>query len=197
MHTGSSIEILGWAVLAGLAALGVWMVLIYNRLIRLKHNVRMAWSNIDVLLKQRHDELPKLIEVCKAYMKHEQDTLEKVTLARARANTAREQEDVAGVGEAETLMRQGLGRLFALSESYPDLKADRQFRHLSGRISELENSIADRREFYNEAANINNIRLEEFPNSFIASLFNFEKARLLRFDAAALADVDVKALLQA
>jgi len=68
---------------------------------------------------------------------------------------------------------------------------------LSGRISELENSIADRREFYNEAANINNIRLEEFPNSFIASLFNFEKARLLRFDAAALADVDVKALLQA
>ncbi len=193
---GSSGELMGYGLLALIVALLVWVVIIYNRLVSLKHSVRMAWSNIDVLLKQRHDELPKLIEVCKAYMKHEQETFERVARARAQAHSAREQEDVAGVGATETLMRQGLGRLFAVSEAYPELKADRQFRHLSGRISEIENAIADRREFYNEAANINNIRIEELPNSLIASLFNFQPARLLRFDASELKDVDVKALLQ-
>ena len=194
---GSGMELTGYGLLALVVALAVWTVVIYNRLVALKHSVRMAWSNIDVLLKQRHDELPKLIEVCKAYMQHEQETLERVALARAKAQTAREQEDVAGVGAAETMMRQGLGRLFAVSEAYPDLKADRQFRHLSGRISEIENAIADRREFYNEAANINNIRIEEFPNAFIASLFNFRPAKLLRFDESDLKDVDVRALLRA
>lgn len=177
-----------------LAVVGVYAITIYNNLVNLKHNVSKAWSNIDVLLKQRHDELPKLVETCKQYMGYEQETLEKVMLARSAAQAAREAGDVAGVGRAETQMRLGLGNLFAVAEAYPELKANENFQHLQARITNLENTIADRREFYNESVNVNNVRIEQFPDLIVARLMNFKERDLLEFSQEEIQDVDVKAL---
>jgi LemA protein len=174
-----------------LAVVLVYFIMAYNSLVSIKNNVDKAWANIDVLLKQRHDELPKLIDTCKQYMKHEQETLEKVIQARSRVSSARESHDVAALGAAENVLRSGLGQLFALAESYPDLKANEQFLHLQSRISGLENSIADRREFYNDSVNINNVRIQQFPDLFLAKLFNFKPFDLLKFAAEELKDVDI------
>lgn len=182
-------------ILLGLTVLVAgYLVMLYNNLVALKHRVAKAWANIDVLLKQRHDELPKLIETCKQYMSHEQETLEKVISARNSVASASENQDMATLGEAETQLRSGLGRLFALAENYPDLKANDSFQHLQSRISDLENTIADRRELYNDAANINNTRIEQFPDVVIATRFNFKAHDLLEFSEAEISDVDVKAL---
>ncbi|MDY0249244.1 MAG: LemA family protein [Pseudomonas sp.] len=171
-----------------------WGVSLYNALVRLKHSVTKAWSNIDVLLKQRHDELPKLVETCKQYMQHERQTLEDVIKARNAVSSAREQHDIGALGTAETGLRLGLGKLFALAENYPELKANESFQFLQQRISALENGIADRRELYNEAVNLNNVRIEQFPDVLIAGHFNFTAAELLRFSDAEKADVDIKSL---
>ncbi|HEB99380.1 MAG TPA: LemA family protein [Thiotrichales bacterium] len=181
-------------VLASVAVLIVYAILIYNNLVALKHNVSKAWSNIDVLLKQRHDELPKLVEICKQYMGYEQETLEKVMQARSRVAAARAGQDIPALGQAETQLRVGLGNLFALAEAYPDLKANDQFRHLSERVTALENAIADRREYYNESVNLNNIRIEQFPDVLIARRFGFKAFELLEFDEQEKADVDLKGL---
>lgn len=186
-----------FVLLAIFAGLFLYAILIYNHLVRLKHNVAQAWANIDVLLRQRHEELPKLIETCKRYMQHERTVLEEVARARAAVGRARETGDVGALGEAETQMRAGLASLFAVAENYPALKADETFRHLQVRVSQLESQIADRREFYNEAANNNNIRIEQFPDAVVARLFRFGPRTLLRFRAAELRDVDVKALFNA
>jgi LemA protein len=177
-----------------LAALALYSVTLYNNLVSLKHNVDKAWSNIDVLLKQRHDELPKLVETCKQYMQYEQDTLEKVMQARSAVASARQQGDVGALGPAETQLRMGLGSLFALAEAYPDLKANDNFQHLQSRISGLENAIADRREFYNESVNTNNIRVEQFPDVIIAKKMGFGKKPLLEFSNEEKKDVDMKEL---
>jgi LemA protein len=184
-------------VLFGVFAVGlVYAITVYNSLVTLKHNVDKAWSNIDVLLKQRHDELPKLVETCKQYMRFEQETLDKVMQARSAVSTARERADVGALGAAETQLRTGLGSLFALAEAYPDLKANQNFQHLQSRISGLEDAIADRREFYNESVNTNNIRIEQFPDVIIARMFNFIKRELLQFSQEELKDVDMKALFK-
>jgi len=189
-------DIFGYVVLALIAATVIYAIVIYNRLVNLKHNVSKAWSNIDVLLKQRHDELPKLVSTCQEYMKYEKETLEKVISARSRVSDARAAGDVGALGAAEGALRIGLGQLFALAEDYPDLKANQTFQHLQGRISGLENSIADRREFYNESVNLNNIGIEEFPDVIIARTFNFKAFELLEFEQSELADVNVGALFQ-
>ena len=186
-------SILFWAAVVGLA---IYIVSIYNHLVRIKHNVSKAWSNIDVLLKQRHDEIPKLVETCKQYMKFEQDTLEKVMQARAQVSQARQNQDVPGLGLAEGALRMGLGQLFALSEDYPELRANENFQHLQSRISTLENTIADRREFYNESANINNIGIETFPDLIVARLFGFGPRDLLEFETSEMVDVNVKQLFE-
>jgi len=175
-------------------ALVLYVILIYNNFVRLKHNVSQAWSNIDVLLKQRHDELPKLVETCKQYMKHEREVLEKVTQARAAVGKAREAGDVAALGAAETRMRVGLANLFAVAENYPELRANENFQHLQNRISQLEAQIADRREYYNDSVNINNVRVEQFPDGVVARLFRFGLRPLLTFEESELKDVNVKAL---
>lgn len=172
----------------------VYGILIYNRLVSLKHGVSKAWSNIDVLLKQRHDELPKLVEVCKQYMGYEQETLERVMQARARVAQAREGADVPALGAAETQLRLGLGNLFAVAEAYPDLKANTTFTHLQERITALENSIADRREFYNESVNLNNVRIEQFPDVIVAGKFGFKPFDLLEFSDVEKSDVELKEL---
>ncbi len=187
-------EISTFIILGVIAGVLVYAVAIYNHLVTLKHSVSKSWANIDVLLKQRHDELPKLIEVCKQYMGYEKDTMERIVKARSAVASAREKTDIAALGAAETQLRLGLGNLFALAESYPDLKADQSFQHLQSRITGLENSIADRREFYNEAVNNNNVRIEQFPDVVIARFFIFKAAELLEFSEEEKADVDVKAL---
>ena len=177
-----------------LAAIVVYVITIYNALVQIKHNVSKAWANIDVLLKQRHDELPKLVETCKQYMKFEQDTLARVIEARSKVFTAREAQNVPALGQAEGGLRAALGSLFALAESYPDLKANQTFQQLQTRISSLENAIADRREFYNESVNINNVRIEQFPDAIVASMFGFKAAQLLEFSEEEKKDVDVRSL---
>ncbi len=189
-------DIFGYVVLALATATAIYVIVMYNRLVNLKHNATKAWSNIDVLLKQRHDELPKLVATCKEYMQYEKDTLERVINARSRAADARAAGDIGALGAAEGALRIGLGQLFALAEDYPDLKANETFQHLQGRITGLENSIADRREFYNESVNLNNIGIEEFPDVIIARLFNFKPFQLLEFEQLELADVNLGGLFQ-
>ncbi len=189
---------LGTLVLLGiLAAIAFGGIGLYNRLVALKHRVATSWSNIDVLLKQRHDELPKLVDTCRQYMQYEQATLEKVMQARNSVYAARESADIAAVSAAEGGLRAQLGKLFAVAEAYPDLKANASFQQLQGRISELETGISDRRELYNESVNINNATLEQFPASIIAGMFGFRAAKLLEFEDAEKADVNVKALFNA
>ncbi len=183
-----------WLAIA--AALAVYVIILYNGLVTLKHAVAKAWSNIDVLLKQRHDELPKLVETCKQYMQFERDTLEKVMAARSAANSARERSDVKGVGQAENAMRLGLGNIVATVEAYPELKANQAIQQLLGRITGIENAIADRREFYNEAVNLNNVRIEQFPDVIVARLFAFRPAELLVFSEEQKKDVDLRALFR-
>jgi LemA protein len=183
--------------LAVLAVVAVYTVMLYNGLVNVKHAVTKAWANIDVLLKQRHDELPKLIEVCKQYKQFEQETLEKVVRARSLVQQAREKQDIGALGAAEGALRSSLGTLFAVAEAYPELKTNQNYMQLQTRITQLENAIADRRELYNESVNINNVRIEQFPDAILAGLFGFKAAKLLEFDAAEKSDVDVKALFNA
>ena len=172
----------------------VYFILIYNNLVTLKHNVSKAWANVDVLLKQRHDELPKLVETCKQYMNYEKDALEAIINARSAVSAAREKSDIKALGAAETQLRLGLGNLFALAEDYPELKANESFQHLQSRITGLEHDIADRREFYNDSVNIKNIRIEQFPDVVVARSMGFRPADLLEFAEKEKADVDMKAL---
>lgn len=171
-----------------------YFIPVYNRLIALKHAITKTWSNIDILLKQRHDELPKLVEVCKQYMQYEGPTLEKIIAARSAVAKARDEQNVPALGQAETGLRIGLGQLFAVAEQYPDLKANENFQHLEQRISLLESSIADRRESYNDAVNQNNVSIEQFPDVIVSSLFSFKAAELLKFSEQETVDVDIKQL---
>src|SRR5579859_738511 len=149
-------SLIPWLVLLFVVGGAVaYVVTLYNGLVAVKNNVDKAWANIDVLLKQRHDELPGLIEVCKGYMKYEGETLQRVTQARN------------AYSQAATL-----GRLIATAENYPDLKANSNFMHLQSRITELESEIADRREFYNDSVNTFNIRIQQIPDTFVARFMN-------------------------
>lgn len=179
-----------------LVLLALYGIVLYNRLVNLKHNVSMAWANIDVLLKQRHDELPKLVEACKQYMHYERDTLEAVMRARQAVANAQQRDDLAALGAAESQLRLGLGQLFAVAEAYPELRASDQFQHLETRITGLENAIADRREFYNDSVNLNNVRIEQFPDVLIARLFHFTPFRLLEFTEPEKQDVDLARLFR-
>ena len=184
-------------VLLAVAAVFVFYFIgIYNSLVAIRERVKQSWANIDVLLKQRHDELPKLIETCKQYMQYEQETLEKVMRARAAVYAASAGGNVAAVGAAEQQLRTDVGRLFAVAENYPQLKTDESFKQLQARITGLEESIADRRELYNDQANINNTRIDQFPDVLIARRYGFTDKPLLEFAAAEKTDVDVGALFK-
>lgn len=173
-------------------ALVGYLVGVYNGLVRVRAAVKLAWSNIDVLLVQRHDELPKLVEVCRQYMQYESDTLERVMKARAGVDAARSHGNLASLGTAEHELRSGLSGLYAVAERYPQLKASEPFRHLQDRISGLETAIADRREIYNDAVNTNNVRIQTVPDSLVAGMGDFPPAQLLRFQTDEKSDVDLK-----
>lgn len=172
----------------------IYCVSLYNNLVSLKHAVSKAWANIDVLLKQRHDELPKLVEVCKQYKQFEQETLQRVIEARSMVQTARQGQDIEALGKAEGMLRMGLGNIFAVAEAYPELKTNQNFMQLQTRITGLENAIADRRELYNESVNIYNVGIEQFPAVLIANMFAYAAKPLLEFSAAEKSDVDMKSL---
>ncbi len=174
--------------LAVLLGLIIYIVIIYNGFVSLKNNIDQNWSNIDVLLKQRYDELPKLIKVCEGYMQHEQNTLEAVVKARSMVNSAQSEDQKL---QAQNALTDTLKSLFMVVERYPDLKADTGFRQLSNRISELEDQIADRRELCNASVTIYNTRLEQFPDVIIAKAFNFDKRALWKIDPAHRQDVEV------
>ena len=172
-------------VLVGLVLYGVG---IYNGLIRLKHNIDQAWANIDVLLKQRSDELPKLVETVKGYMGHEKEVLTRVTEARAALLGAK---SVGEQSQADSALRGALGQLFAVAEAYPELKADSSFNQLQARISEVEEQIADRREFYNASVNSFNIRIEQIPDVLIAGMMQLAPRELFEASEDDRRDVEI------
>jgi LemA protein len=159
-------------------------VLVYNGLVGLRNDCDRAWSNIDVLLKQRYDEIPNLVEVCRGYMRHEQTTLERVAQARAAGLAARERRDRGAADHAGAQTAAAVAGLFAVAERYPDLKADRQFLRLQERITGLESEIADRREHFNSCVTNYNIRIEQLPDAFIAGPLGFRRRPLLRIAPA-------------
>lgn len=180
------------AVISGimimLAVSLIFVIITYNGLIHLKNNIEKSWSNIDILLKQRYDEIPKLVEICKGYMNYEKDALEAVIQARSMLSSAKNYKDYINNQEQ---LGMALKSLFAVAEKYPELKADMMFSRLQSRITELEDSIADRREMYNEVVTIYNIRREKFPDLFIASLFKFQESQLWEINPAHREDVKI------
>jgi len=155
----------------------VYVVILYNELVRLRNDNDRAWANIDVLLKQRHDEIPNLIEAVKGYMQHEQQTLTAITQARAASMNA------ASVGQkarADAMMTGALRGLFAVVENYPQLKANDNFLRLQMRISELEERIADRREFFNDDVNTYNTRIGQIPQVFVASFMSLKPRSMFK-----------------
>jgi LemA protein len=166
----------------------------YNSLVQVKNNVDQAWANIDVLLKQRTDELGKLIDAVKAYLGYERDLLTRLTTLRTQV-TQGGGPDKARL-DAEREIGTTLGRLFAVSENYPDLKSSGNFLELQRRITGLEEQIAHRREFYNDSVNINNVRMEQFPDSLLALRAGLQRRPLFQVSAEDRADVDVGARLK-
>lgn len=171
----------GYVVLLLLFVAGVYVVAIYNQLVLVKHNVTKAWANIDVLLKQRNDEIPKLVDVCRQYSRFEAALLARLASARSAAVAAQQGANAQTVGDAEQTLRGSLAQVFALAEAYPDLKANTQYLALQERISALDTAIAHRREFYNESVRINNVTIERFPHNLMAGWFAFRPATLLKF----------------
>jgi LemA protein len=187
--------VIGLTILVGLVVVLVvvgafiYFITIYNSLVRLRNDMDKAWANIDVLLKQRHDELPKLIETCKGYMQYEQKTFQLITEARTAFMKA---STVAEKAQADNLISGALKSLFAVSENYPDLKANNNFMQLQKRISELEERIADRREFFNDDVNTYNIRIQQLPDVFVAKMLSLERRDLFKVTEEDRRDVEVK-----
>ena len=165
-----------------------WLFSIYNSLIMLKNNIRKSFADIDVLLKQRHDELPKLIDTVKGYMKYEKETLTKITELRASVYNAKTMADKAAASNA---LSGALANLFAVAENYPDLKASQNFIQLQTRISAIESQLADRREFYNDSVNHYNIRIASLPDMFLAKVMGYASEQLFQASEEEKKDVKV------
>ena len=169
------------AVLLATAGVLAYGVIIYNELVRLRNDNDRAWANIDVLLKQRHDEIPNLVSAVKGYMDHEQQTLLAVTQARAASESAA---SVTQKAQADLMMTGALRGLFAVAENYPTLKANGNFLKLQNRITELEERIADRREFFNDDVNTYNTRIHQLPEVFVARLLALQPRQLFQVSDA-------------
>jgi LemA protein len=183
------------SILAGLlivlVAVGfvIYAIIIYNELVRLRNDNDRAWANIDVLLKQRHDEIPNLVETVKGYMQHERQTLLAVTEARSASMTAA---TVGQKAQADLLITGALRGLFAVAENYPDLKANQNFLKLQNRISELEERIADRREFFNDDVNTYNTRIKQIPDLFLANMMGLKSRDMFKVSEEERRAVEVK-----
>lgn len=186
----SGLALLG--VAAGIVIVGgllVYIVVIYNSLIRLKKNIEKSMGNIDVLLKQRNDEIPKLVDTAQEYMDYEKDTLQQITEARTEVEGANKPKEKAS---ADQMMKSALGNFFAVAEDYPDLKATEQFQQLQERISEIEDQIADRREFYNDSVTTYNTRINQIPYNFVANMMGYQDKEVFEADEEEKADVNLK-----
>jgi len=163
-----------------IAAIGFFLVGMYNTLVRARNEVKNAWSQIDVQLNRRHDLIPNLVETVKGYMTHERETLEAVTAARQQAVNITG--DVEAKARAENQLSQTLRSLFAVSEAYPDLKANQNFLALQEELASTENKIAFSRQYYNDSVlNLNN-RIEMFPTNIFANMFNFVKEKFFEVE---------------
>lgn len=183
-------EVIGMAVVLFIVVGGVGYALsIYNGLVALRNNIGRSWANINVLLKQRHDELPKLVKVCEGYMQHERAVFDKLSEARGALMSATSVPDRA---VAEGQLTRALGQFFAVAEAYPDLKANQSFLQLQSRISELENHIADRREFYNDIVTTFNTRIEQIPDMYVAGWLHCTPQHLFKVDERDLEDVEIQ-----
>jgi LemA protein len=163
-----------WVILGIIVLLVVWLVVIYNRLVTLRQVTGQSWSDVDVQLKQRHDLIPNLVETVKGYAAHERQTLDAVIQARNNAMTAQAQ-GPAAAGPAEGMLGAALGRLFALAEAYPDLKANQNFMALQSELSDVENKIAASRRFYNSSVAEYNAMTESVPAVFFARSLGFQQ----------------------
>ena len=179
-------------ILVGLLIVaGAWAVGIYNGLITARNAFKNAFAQIDVQLTRRHDLIPNLVEVARGYMQHERETLEAVIAARsgavsAQKSAAADPGDPAAIeklGGAENMLTQALGRLFALSEAYPDLKANQTMMQLSEELTSTENKVAFARQAFNDAVMAYNNRREVFPSNIVAGMFNFQPAALLDIES--------------
>lgn len=187
----------GWIILAILAALVFFAITIYNRLVAGRNRFKNAFAQIDVQLTRRHDLIPNLVETAKGYMKHERETLEGVINARntavsglkAAAADPSNPEAMKQLAAAEQGLSGALGRLFALSEAYPDLKANENMMQLSEELTTTENKVAFARQAYNDSVMDYNTLREVFPNNFFAGWFNFKPAELLEIEDEAKREV--------
>jgi len=168
-----------WVVLGIAVALLLWGVVIYNGLVTLRQRVSQAFADIDVQLKQRHDLIPNLVEMVKGYATHERGTLEEVVKAR---NVAMAAQGPAQQAAAENMLTGALRQLFALSEAYPDLKANQNFQQLQAELSDIENKLAAARRFFNNAVQEYNTGIEQFPAALLAGPFGFRPREF--FDVA-------------
>ena len=166
-----------------------YFVTMYNGLVALKNDIDKAWANIDIMLKQRHDELTKLLDLCKGYMDYERDTLLKITQARSMYQQATSLDQKA---QADQSMTSALRGFFAVAENYPELKANNNFQQLQKRITELESQIADRREFYNDSVNTFNIRIQQIPDTFVAAFMNLKPREMFKVQDAEKTDIAMK-----
>jgi LemA protein len=174
-----------WIILAVLVLLIIVIISMYNGLIRLKNRVDEAWSDIDVQLKRRYDLIPNLIETVKGYASHERETLEKVVQARNSAMSLQNSPDVEKKLEAENALSSTLKSIFALSESYPDLKANENFLELQRELSDTENKIQASRRFYNGNVRDFNTKLQVFPTNIIAKQLGFSSRSFFEIEDAA------------
>lgn len=165
-----------------------WFLTVYNGLIQVKENIKKSWANIDVLLMQRSDEIPKLVKVLKSFVKHEKKMFDSIMEARSIYLGA---SSVSEKADADNEMSNALKSIFALSEAYPELKSNDNFLKLQERISGLENDIADRRELYNESVNNYNIRIQSLPDAFIANSMNLASEEMFKVDEKKKKDVDI------
>ena len=165
-----------------------WFFTVYNGLIQVKENIKKSWANIDVLLMQRSDEIPKLIKVLKSFVKHEKKMFDNVMDARASYLGA---SSVSEKADADNRMSEALKSVFALSEAYPELGSNDNFLKLQERISGLENEIADRRELYNESVNNYNIRIQSLPDMFIANTLGLPQEEMFKVDENKKKDIDI------
>lgn len=183
-------ETIIWIVLGLLAVIIVWLIAVYNGLITLKNRTDEAFSDIDVQLKRRYDLIPNLVETVKGYAKHEQGTLEKVINARNQA--MRQSGDLKNRAQAEGELSNTLKSIFALAESYPDLKANQNFLRLQDELSDTENKIQAARRFYNGNVRDFNIKIQVFPNSLIAGFLGFKKYEFFEAEGEAKEAVKVQ-----
>lgn len=187
-----AVAVFMFALLLLALAVAAYGVALFNALVGVKHQVDQAWANIDVLLKQRHAELPRLIDVVRSHAGYERELLQRITELRAR--TGQGEPDGTRLA-AEGALSRDVARLLAVAEAYPELKASAAYLELQQRISALEDQIAHRREYYNDAVNLNNVRMEQFPNMFLTGIAGLVRRDLFAATEQERREVDVGALL--